>query len=81
MMTGRRLLTLLWVTSVLLGFSTALQATVIVFDDKGDFLAETGAFGNGPYPDAGNVGQGSHTIGVITFTGNLTLQRRISSSE
>ncbi len=71
MYSPRRLAILTCLLAVVSGFGQAAHATIIVFDDQGDFLAATGAVGNGPFPDLGSVGTVPQTIGDITFSGNL----------
>ena len=71
MYSPRRPVILTCLLAVLSGFGQAAHATIIVFDDQGDFLATTGAVGNGAYPNLGNVGNTPQTIGDITFSGNL----------
>src|SRR6266478_1624222 len=47
-----------------------LMADITVFDDKGTFLAATGAANatGGPLPDIGFIASGSQTVGDVTIT-------------
>ena len=65
---ARRLATLL-LTAGLLALGIPSEAVLIVYTNKADFLADTGATSaTGALPNSGGVGFGPVTVGSVTFT-------------
>lgn len=59
-------------TSILLLFTAQAQALIVTYDNRTDFLSDTGATSaTGALPDLGSVGTGGVTIGDVTFGGSL----------
>ena len=66
----KRYLLLLLLLGVWLIQLPLLADSITVFDDKGTFLAATGAANatGGPLPDIGSIASGSQTVGDVTIT-------------